>query len=300
MRKTVSLLALLLALGAIILWQYGADVRAHFNQIRASEAEAPPPSAGYVNVSIADFSKLDFLPKSAVLERRRKAVEGRPDLRKRFYRWDYEPSGSVFGQIIDGKPWWGLEGLCYYGDGENANKGPSRESLFIDNPYLLVGLSEAYAYRVAQSKPWLEPASIYPSLEELGYSKGHAWARARYNVTRYLRKARAYGYFDNSPPTLGIHCYNARDLGLPWIAVDSASSSGVRPASPDQPIEIPQYIHCGNSCGIPGGCNNMSPTTPSLQLTLEDLPARIVYRLWNERPESAKAAPAFWFVIDME
>jgi hypothetical protein len=49
----------------------------------------------------------------------------------------YKPSQAVFGQIVDGKPWWGITGQFFYGSGKYSPTGDSEESRFILNPFLL-------------------------------------------------------------------------------------------------------------------------------------------------------------------
>ena len=73
------------------------------------------------------------------------------DIRKKyvatsiFASKDYQPSEDVFGQIEDGKPWWGLEGYaCHRGDN---SYGVSQVSRFINNPAVLISPILAYGFR---------------------------------------------------------------------------------------------------------------------------------------------------------
>jgi len=94
--------------------------------------------------------------------------------------------------------------------------------------------------------------------------------------------------------------YNARDFGFPFMYLDPKNSLNLVPWKSPDALEIPQMIHCGGSCGYPGGCNNMSPHRVELDNNrLTRLPARAYLRLWRERPKDAKtSSPDFVMVID--
>ena len=46
----------------------------------------------------------------------------------------------MFGQVEDGRPWWGIEGQYFHGPGQRSIEGPSEESCFVLNPFLLVAV----------------------------------------------------------------------------------------------------------------------------------------------------------------
>jgi hypothetical protein len=87
-----------------------------------------------------------------------------------------------------------------------------------------------------------------------------------------------------------LAAYNARDLGYNFIKVDYRLSKGLKHTEADV-IEIKQYIHCGGSCGYPGGCNNMSPAVKELDdFHLTALPAQAIIYLWRQKPSGNQAA----------
>jgi hypothetical protein len=57
---------------------------------------------------------LDFLSKADVYQLRNEAVFKYPQLMLN----GYTPSEVVFGQIVDGLPWWVMHGQFFYGKGE--------------------------------------------------------------------------------------------------------------------------------------------------------------------------------------
>jgi len=121
-----------------------------------------------------------------------------------------------------------------------------------------------------------------------------------YNVTNFMRASARIVDF---PKQLGnapfdVVAYNARDFGFNYLAVSPKFSKNINKTS-DRPIEIAQYIHCGNSCGYSGGCNNMSPYTEGLyDLSLKGLPAQACVYLWRARPTSVDQVPDFMVTLN--
>ena len=83
--------------------------------------------------SPADFDGLAF---DEVCRLRREAVAEHASLVADGYR----PSYGVFGQVQDGRPWWGIEGQYFHGPGERSIDGASEESRFVLNPFLLAAV----------------------------------------------------------------------------------------------------------------------------------------------------------------
>jgi len=65
------------------------------------------PIAGSIEIKLNPTKEYDGLSRSQVLSSRREVVAQEPKL----YAKPYEPSHRVFGQIEDGKPWWGIQGV---------------------------------------------------------------------------------------------------------------------------------------------------------------------------------------------
>ena len=204
----------------------------------------------------------------------------------------YMPSDEIFGQITDGKPWWGIMGLTFYGPGKKSIAGEAEESRFILNPYLLVGLTSSSAYTVRDIQ---YPRATYPIPNRLVWNDENLFAGVRYDMTRYFRdaKARRMEYFEN----LTLVAYNARDFGYHFLQVSSTQSNNVV-ASPEI-VPIEQFIHTGNSCGYADGCNNMSPFQQGLEISVNKLPALAYIKLWKNQPSDAEQAADIIFIIEM-
>lgn len=238
------------------------------------------------------------------------------------YPWllytNYEPSHAVFSQIESGKPWWGIPGQYYYGGGELSISGVSEESRYILNPYLLVavefsGLS-IWSGRAADTfwnqniitNAALESGKFpyYAQPQNLRWWPGRERVEVTYNLSEYLDRLniwtiQKYSYLDAH---FDLIAYNARDLNMNYIYIDYEESVYItRNPMPPEPIEIPQYLHRGDSCGYEGGCNNMSPATPELMnLEIVRLPAKLVIYLWEDKPASQDEKPGLTYVINIK
>lgn len=77
----------------------------------------------------------NYKKRDDILEMRKKEVAKHPELLK----GDYTPFNPIWGAIEDDKPWWGTAGACVFDSGRRSMEGPSEESRFVMNPFLLVG-----------------------------------------------------------------------------------------------------------------------------------------------------------------
>ncbi len=242
-----------------------------------------------ISVMIQSPIELDTMNKDEVLELRVGEVYRYPEL---LYS-TYEPYGEVFGEIVDGLPWWGIPGQFYYGAGEQSIEGPSEESRFILNPYLLVAAEPCGGFdkiRVSEADIRRPGFTFYCPAQQLIWEPENSYAEVTYDANCVSRLN--YSCFD-------LIAYNARDLNLNYIYVAYDKSINISKATrPGQAYEIPQYIHQGESCGYPGGCNNMSPATPEIDgLSVVGLPARLEIWLWKDKPESTDTSPDMSFII---
>lgn len=222
----------------------------------------------------------------------------------------YEPTAAVFDQIVDGKPWWGMAGQYVWGEGQRSIEGPSEESRFLLNPFLLVG-ANPWTAKIWDGTQITEddlknidfPYTWKP--QELMYWPRRRTATVTYNVTAFNGKlkemdAKLEKTEDNK--NFGLVAYNARDFGYNFLFISDQSSSNIENRYKVRgPIEIKQYIHTGDSSKYPGGCNNMSPAMDEIdKLTIKALPARATVFLWKKRPPRTTDRPDFTFVLDFK
>jgi hypothetical protein len=206
----------------------------------------------------------------------------------------YKPSDEIFGQITDGKPWWGLMGRSYYGPGENAIRGDAEESRFIANPLLFFGLDSGHA--IVGSGP--KPIAVYPIPSNLLWQADGKLGMVDYAVGSFMRSSTMIGDDTAGSGHLEFVAYNARDFGYNYFAVDPTRSKGISAHS--RVGRIMQFIHTGGSCGYPGGCNNMSPDQPEMKLDVTGLPAVACIKLWKAAPSGPEAPADAVFLIRMK
>lgn len=188
--------------------------------------------------------------------------------------------------------------------------GPSEESRFLLNPFLLVGANPWTAKIWAGGKITQDdldnrdfPYTWTP--EELKYWPRRRTAAVVYDVTAFngkLKTMDAKLEITKDNNRFGLVTYNARDFGYNFLLVSDQLSSHVENAFKGKgPIEIKQYIHTGDSSNYPGGCNNMSPAMDEIdKLTLKELPARATIFLWKKRPPRVTDQPDFTFILDFK
>jgi hypothetical protein len=258
-----------------------------------------------VEVQLNPAVELDWMTRADVLDLRREAVYRYPDL----IAGDYQPSEAVFGQIEDGRPWWGFKGQ-FYGSGSRSIEGPAEESRYIVNPYLLVAANTWFSGAMwggtrITKKDLDHPDFPYYCLpESLWWWPEEARAEVVYPVSRCLDRMNQWTIEPQSASSaiFDLVAYNARDMNLSYMYVAYADSLNIsKDDPPRRPYAIPQYIHRGRSCGYPGGCNNMSPSCPEIQrISIEALPAQATIRLWEHKPLSVERPPDMTFVIRFE
>ena len=271
-------------------------------------------SQGDIEIPIHPMIELDFKTREEVYALRAAAVVERDELWRalqvawlpgslqgaavRFLK-PYAPLKEIFGSIMDKRPWWGIAGLVYYGPGQSAIEGASEESRFIGNPYLLVGLDYPEAFIVPRGRSYKE---VYPAPYGLIWSSDLKSAKVQYDISALWRAEIGYHYGTEAElkRRLDLRAYNAHDLGFNYLYLISERSKNIVSGnSAAKAIYLRQFIHCGGSCGYPGGCNNMSPTMPALSFTVTALPATAVMALWRKEPGSISQPPDMTFTIEM-
>jgi hypothetical protein len=250
-------------------------------------------------------SDLNFKSKADILELRKRYMYEHQEL----LCYQYTPTNSIFESIEDGKPWWGLEGDMLFGSGEKSILGAAEESRFLNNPYVLVAANINVSRFAFNDSKYADlddfarrsgaPMCLMPSAAII-YTQP-CREDVTYNVSEWLRNQERImeTKFKLEEAPFDLVAYNARDLGYNFIQVDSRFSKGLD-KPPAHIIPISQFIHCGGSCGYPGGCNNMSPGIRELdQFHLTCLPAQAVVYLWRQKPGNNPTAD-FVVVINFQ
>ena len=251
---------------------------------------------GKYSVPVSPMEELDFKTKQQIYDLRKAHVLEHQELAPK----NYAPSEAVFGQITDSRPWWGIYGIFFYGNGQRSIEGPSEQSIFLLNPYLLVGLREPHGFRT-QLTPPDEHVIFYPKPLNVEWEAEAGRELITYDVHDHYQHLITHHYYPTSEYRLDLMAYNARDLGFPYMYVDTGKSEGAAPLQQmEKAFPINQYIHCGGSCGYPGGCNNVSPTgQPALTIEINKFPARLQVKLWRNEPKSVNDPCDMTVIIQM-
>ena len=234
---------------------------------------------GEYTIPLNPMAELDFMTKKEVYDLRKRSVLQHNGL----VREGYEPSEAVFGQIVDNRPWWGIYGIYGLGPGQRSIEGPSEESRFLLNPYLLIGLCEKNAFRTGVAPDDYPP--VYPKPTSIAWYADRLLEIIVYDVHDHFSFVN--GLYGREQYKLDLIAYNARDLRFNYLYVDTGKSDAVVWANSERKaVLIRQYIHCGGSCGYAGGCNNMSPLQSELGIELTSIPAKAYIKLWRDDPKS--------------
>lgn len=298
-RKTRLIWALILVSGLFFL---SLEVFAYKNELALGESSKVD---GHLDLPINPMVDLNFKSSGEIMTLRKKLVSDFPEMLKQHYN----PSRTVFGQIQSGKPWWGIIGCTVYGSGKKSIIGPSEETRFLLNPYLLVGAAswsneiwdkDKLTRRELESDDF--PFCWMPSI--LRYYPSKKIIQVAYEVSKYNQGLKKYDRFviDKAPIIdFGLIAYNARDFGYNYLYVPCHKCKNIKNTIEiKEATKINQYIHSGGSSGYPGGSNNMSPKQKELDhFLVESLPAQVMVKLWRQKPSSLSQKPDLVVFIEL-
>lgn len=270
-----------------------ATVNTHVNDLIINQNDN-----SIYNIAINEPTELDFLTKQQVFDIRKKYAAMSPAV----IPADYTPSDTVFGQIEDNKPWWGL---ITTKPGEHSIDGLSEESRFVNNPLLLVGVTDSSFRRVLE----LEIPGNYPKPTSLSFYPSKKTIIVVYNLLDYCREQGLLNndgtfWVDGKIGDLVLECINARDFGYNYAYAYSAPNIAFNNKNDNLTTgvyQINDFLHTGGSCRYPGGCNNASPYQGFLYLDAPKmLPASIGIRLWKQKPQDMNSPADLYYIINFQ
>lgn len=246
-----------------------------------------PCQAEPVEIEVNSPRELDFLSREDVFILRQHTIKKYPQI----YTKPYSIEGPVFDQVVSGKAWWGFIGLNCRGSGEKCIRGRSRESIYIDNPFVLLHLVTG-AFRLPGwncPEKYPQPVRIVVDPEQKKY-------HVAYDFSSYYNMFADYYQTSDVPFkifNLQMSGANARDLGLPYIYAEAVQNiEFTSPGNVTQKVyELKDYVHLASNCGYSDSCNNGSPDQPELNMVFTDLPAAVRFRLWENEPVSPYDPP---------
>lgn len=259
-----------------------------------------------ISITLNPVENFNYLTRSQILSKRIALASKLDELLQE----PYEPNHSIFDQIVDNKPWWGMHGAFVFGAGKRSIEGPSEESRFVLNPYLLVAASSWSAEIWDKEK--ISPDDLkqqdFPfcwNPVELRFSPKKRTVTATYDVSSFNQSLQRWQdkIIDKSPINdFALVAYNARDFGFNYIFVPVDQCESLKNVNNAfEPVEIKQYIHCGNTCKYDGDCNNMSPAQEQIDhFKFTQLPAKVKVLLWKAKPANAEALPDMTVFINLK
>ena len=239
------------------------------------------PYVVYVNPPV----ELSGKTKAEIYDIRRSYVE-----KSIFDSTNYKPSNSVFGEIIDGKPWYSANFCRDNKTGLPRITGPSEESRFINNPTMLVALEYPFLWRDVKDMSFC----VHPTNQLLPRYIAYSKSKNEITVAYYWLP------FDAQPPFFyQFNGLNAADLGYKYAYVDMEKST-FKPDFTEKSNNLStdvqkfkNFIHLGFSCEHESGCNNGSPRQPNLEFNVKKGEAKgeIYIKLWKSQPSSVNDKP---------
>lgn len=245
----------------------------------------------YANLPINPLSEYDFMTKDEIYEIRTTHV-----MNSIFASPKYKPSQEVFGQIEDGKPWYGANFFpCGHGE---VTSGASYRSKFINNPTALIDVSNDMLYRNDSEDSFCKNTKTWLLLvDKLTYDKDKKLITAVYKLDNTF----LYNNPNKRSSVLDFGAVNAKDFGYIWgYAYEFDNLEFQQSTNVGSDIySFKDFIHTGSSCGVPGGCNNHSPWQKELDFHLTSLPASATFKLWKKLPRSKEDEPDIYFKVIM-
>lgn len=251
------------------------------------------PQDGVISFPINRPQNFNDKTKNDIYDIRRMNVGNSP-----LYPENYTPSDAVFGQIVSGKPWYGkYDRPCEAGK-SNVTRGESLLSTTINNPNILIqpfplaktpnlpldsdfcraNDTMLFVPRKIEYTPSKKLLEITYPLDEIIIGKNVLGKRLWLLLTALNARDAGYNYITATGIEGGIF-YDSTWDGTPYDNIGEIV------------FKFNDYIHLGTSCGIEGGCNNISPRQMPMEFELRSNPAKIRLKLWKNEPASRGAAP---------
>ncbi|MBR5303589.1 MAG: hypothetical protein IKU37_02030 [Candidatus Gastranaerophilales bacterium] len=227
-------------------------------------------------IHLSSMIDLSGLSKAEILDIRRRAI------RNSFVFSNienYTPNPRVYN-IQDNLPWISAYEIVKNGTDNNLNiaVGPSRHSIMIKNPEILLGyLIPDYGFRDKKNEPD-EVDYFFP--KKLIWNEKTNTLKIYFDYRIFMQK------YNFSNLTVYTDNTNARDLGFDWIyckekkgAVFSAINNIAK-----VPYKMKGLYHRGYACGLENGCNNYSPLESEMVFKIVSKNAVLKFKLWKNKP----------------
>ena len=233
-----------------------------------------------IKIPLREMEDLSYKTKDEILAKRKEYVENSLIFNS---IKNYKPNPEVY-KIEDKLPWISAKEIAKYGinKSKDISKGPSRHSISINNPEILLSIITPDFGSLRDAKNFSEYDYFYP--------KAIYWSKKENKISIHFDIKNFYTINPNFVETfLHFDETNARDLGYNWIYAkncENISFKNIKNNFSIEPYNIKGFYHKGLSCKKIQGCNNYSPYQEQLTVKIEDLPAKLLIKLWKNKPDS--------------
>ena len=227
-------------------------------------------------IFLSPMVELSGLSKAEIIELRKKAIKNSVVFSK---IENYSPNPNVYN-MQDYLPWISAYEIVKNGTKNNSNigVGPSRHSLMINNPEILLGyIVPDYGTRFKD---------IEPNETDYFVPKKVIWDEENNKIKVYFDYGKFIKKYKYSYLTVYSDDTNARDLGYNWIYCNSKQGivfSALNNVS-KVPYQLGGYYHRGFACGLKEGCNNYSPMQNKLVYNVVSRDAVVKFKFWKNKP----------------
>lgn len=203
---------------------------------------------------------------------------------------DYQPSSEIFGGIVDGKPWWGINQIVcspYRQKNFDRTKGLSAVSKYINNPNMLIAVMFPFNFPSESDRIGYCTKEYSKTIPyELLYFKDKNLIVAKYKIDKKILKSYLRWSGRDRKYFLSMTGLNAKDFGYNYAFAYNLKNIQMTETNnlSNEITTFTDYIHVGGSCKHPEGCNNLSPYQSNLDFELKRFPAEITIKLWKNKP----------------
>lgn len=261
-------------------------------------SEAVNSEDGRISFAVYPPENFNDKTKQDIYDMRKRNVGNSP-----LYPRNYEPSEEVFGQIVSSKPWRGKYSAPCESEAANTSRGEALLSPIVNNPNALIApfALAITSNRSLDSDYCKAHDSILFNPRKIEYNAAKKLLEITYPIDDIVIGKNQY----EQKIWLLLTALNARDAGYNYIAAtdiqggffyDSTWDNYSQTYKPYDNImkivyNFHDYIHLGTSCGLSGGCNNISPRQAPMEFALSERNAKVMLKLWKKQPSSRNSAP---------
>ncbi len=265
-----------------------------------------------INSYIGNYKTENILPINPPQEYNGFTKQQIYDIRKNFVKKSifntpqYSPNDEIFGRIVDGKPWWGINQIVcspYKQKDFDRTTGISAVSKYINNPNMLIQVMFPFNYNLEYDRIGYCSSEYSKTIPyQLVYLKKENLIIAKYKLDKRVLKSYLNWNGEKRKYFLNIVGLNAKDFGYNYAYAYNLKNMHMTEKNnlSNKLTSFLDFIHLGGSCKHPQGCNNLSPYQANLDFELDYLPAEMTIKLWKKKPMNNYTKADFYYRLVFE